>query len=202
MMSQQAKTRAIEIFKEHSGVMTTKDAVGSGVQYRTLYEMRDQGLLERVSRGRYRLSELPPLSDPDLAVVGLRIPRGVVCLISALAFHQLTTQIPHSVYIALPRGSEEPRLDHPPISIFKFSGQAFSEGIEVHEIDGINVRVYSSAKTVADCFKFRNQIGMDVAIEALKSFRSTSGFDVTELMKFARICRVDKIIRPYIEAVL
>lgn len=201
-MSEQAINRAIEIFKEHGGVMTTKAAVESDVQYRTLYEMRDQGLLERISRGRYRLAELPPLSNPDLAVVGLRIPRGVICLISALAFHELTTQVPHQVYVALPRGSEEPRVDHPPIRVFKFSGQAFSEGIEVREFDGITVRVYSPAKTVADCFKFRNQIGMDVAIEALKLYQRTSDFNVNELMKFARICRVDKIMRPYIEAIL
>jgi predicted transcriptional regulator of viral defense system len=201
-MSEQAINRAIEIFKEHGGVMTTKVAVESDVQYRTLYEMRDQGLLERISRGRYRLAELPPLSNPDLAVVGLRIPRGVICLISALAFHELTTQVPHQVYVALPRGSEEPRVDHPPIRVFKFSGQAFSEGIEVREFDGITVRVYSPAKTVADCFKFRNQIGLDVAIEALKLYQRTSDFNVNELMKFARICRVDKIMRPYIEAIL
>jgi predicted transcriptional regulator of viral defense system len=126
----------------------------------------------------------------------------VICLISALAFHELTTQVPHQVYVALPRGSEEPRVDHPPIRVFKFSGQAFSEGIEVREFDGITVRVYSPAKTVADCFKFRNQIGLDVAIEALKLYQRTSDFSVNELMKFARICRVDKIMRPYIEAIL
>lgn len=201
-MSEQAINRAIAIFREHAGVMRTKDAVESGVHYRTLYKMRDKGLLERISRGMYRLAELPPFSNPDLAVVALRVHRGVICLISALAFHELTTQVPHQVYIALPRGSEEPRIDHPPIRVFKFSDKAFSEGIEDHEIDDINVRVYRPAKTVADCFKFRNQIGMDVAIEALKLYRRTSGFDVNELMKFARICRVDMIMRPYVEAIL
>jgi len=201
-MSEQALSRALKIFEEHGGVMTTKDAVESGVHYRTLYEMRDQGFLERVSRGRYRLAELPPLSNPDLAVVSLRIPRAVICLISALAFHELTTEVPHQVYIALPRGSEEPRLDHPPIRVFKFSGPAFSEGIEDHEIDGIGLRVYGSAKTIADCFKFRNKIGMDVVIEALRLHRRTPGFDVNELMHFGRICRVESVMRPYIEAIL
>ncbi len=201
-MTEQAKAKAIEIFKKHGGIMTTRDAVESGVQYRTLYAMHNQGLVERVSRGRYRLADLPPLSDPDLAVVGLRIPKGVVCMISALAFHQLTTEIPHKVYIALPRGGEEPRIEHPPIRVFRFSGQAFSEGIEVHEIDGIKVRIYSAPKTVADCFKFRNQIGQDVALEALKDYRGTPAFDLRELMKFAGICRVEKIMTPYLEAIL
>ncbi len=201
-MSEQARSKAIEIFKSRSGVMATKQAVEAGIQYRTLYEMRDQGLLQSVSRGRYRLATLPPLSNPDLAVVGLRIQRGVVCLISALAFHSLTTQIPHYVYVALPRNAEKPRLDYPPVRIFTFSGQAFSEGIETHKIDGIDVRVYSPAKTVADCFRFRNQIGLDVALEALKQYHRSSEFNVDELMKFARICRVEKIMRPYVEAIL
>jgi len=201
-MSEQAINRALKIFKEHGGVMTTKDAVESGVHYRTLYEMRDQGFLERVSRGRYRLGDLPPLSNPDFAVVSLRIPRAVICLISALAFHELTTEVPHQVYIALPRGSEEPRLDHPPIRVFKFSGPAFDEGIEEKEIDGINVRVYGPAKTIADCFKFRNKIGMDVVVEALRLYHRTSDFDVNELMKFGKICRVERVMRPYVEAIL
>ena len=201
-MSEPAINRAIEIFKHCGGVMATKEVIDAGVQYRTLYEMRDQGLLERVSRGRYRLATLPPLSNPDLAVVGLRVPRGVICLISALAFHNLTTQVPHYIYVALPRNSEKPRLDHPPVHIFSFSGRAFSEGIETHQIDSINVRVYSPAKTVADCFRFRNQIGPDVALEGLKLYHRTSDFNVDELMKFARICRVEKIMRPYVEAIL
>ncbi len=201
-MSQKAEARATEVFKKHGGIMATKEAVESGVQYRTLYGMRDQGILERISRGRYRLAELAPLSDPDLSVVGLRIPKAVICLLSALSFHGLTTQVPHAVNIALPRGSAQPRLEHPPIRVFKFSGQALSEGIEVHDIDGISIRIYSSAKTIADCFKFRNQVGLDVALEALKMYRQTTGFDLNEVTHFARICRVEKVMRPYLEAIL
>jgi predicted transcriptional regulator of viral defense system len=202
VMSESAIKKAIEVFRQHDGVMATRQAVESGVHYRTLYEMRDQGILDRLARGRYRLAELPPLTNPDLATVALRIPRGVICLISALAFHGLTTEVPHDVYIALPRGSEEPRLGYPPIRVFKFSGQAFTEGIESHEIDSIRIRVYCPAKTIADCFKFRNKIGIDAVIEALKFYRGTRRFDVNELMEFARICRVDQVMRPYVEAVL
>jgi predicted transcriptional regulator of viral defense system len=201
-MTERARTKAVEIFKEHGGLMSTKEAIEAGIQYRTLYEMYGEGLLERVSRGRYRLAELPPIWNPDLAVVGLRIPKGAVCLISALAFHELTTQIPHWVYIALPRGAQEPRIEHPPIRFFRFSGQAYSEGVEVHEIDGIEVRIFNAPKTVADCFKFRNKTGQDVALEALKDYRRTRAFNVEELMKYARICRVEKVITPYLEAIL
>ena len=201
-MSEQAIKRAQEVFREHGGVMSTKDILQSGIHRRTLYTMRDAGLLERISRGRYRLAGLPPLSNPDLTTVALRVPRGVICLLSALSFHELTTQVPHEVYVALSRGSEEPRIDSPPVRVFKFSELAFTEGIETHEVDGVPVQVYSPAKTVADCFKFRNKIGMDVAIEALKLYRKEPGFNVEGLMHFARVCRVENIMRPYVEALL
>lgn len=201
-MSEQAIKRAQETFREHGGVMATKEAIESGIHRRTLYAMRDTGILETISRGRYRLAELPPLSNPDLTTVALRVPRGVICLLSALSFHELTTQVPHEVYIALPRGSEEPRIDSPPVRIFKFSERAFAEGIKTHEVDGIPVKAYSPAKTVADCFKFRNKLGMDVAMEALRLYRKTSSFDIGELMHFAKICRVENVIRPYVEALL
>jgi|SRR5450756_406800 len=201
-MSEAAVQMAKRIFREHGGIMATKEAIEAGIHRRTLYAMRDEGLLERVSRGRYRLAELPPLSNPDLATVALRVPKGVICLLSALAFHELTTQIPHEVYIALARGSEEPRIEIPPVRVFKFSGRAFTEGVEDHEVDGIKMRIYGPAKTISDCFKFRNKLGMDVALEALKLYQKTTRFDVNELMYFARVCRVENVIRPYVEAIL
>ena len=201
-MSKSAVQRARRTFHEHNVLMATKETLEAGIQSRTLYAMRDEGLLERVSRGRYRLAELPPLSNPDLATVALRVPKGVICLLSALAFHELTTQIPHEVYVALARGSEEPRIENPPVRIFKFSGKAFTEGVEDHEVDGIKVRIYGPAKTIADCFKFRNKLGMDVALEALKLHQKTTRFDVNELMYFARVCQVENVIRPYVEAML
>lgn len=201
-MSEQSFQKAKNIFREHGGVLSTKKALESGIHPRTLYAMRDEGVLEMVSRGRYRLAELPPLYNLDLATIALRVPKGVICLVSALDFHQLTTEIPHEVHVALERGSEEPRIEWPPIRVFKFSGRAFSEGIDVHELDGIPVHMYCPAKTIADCFKFRNKIGLDVAIEALKSYQKTSNFSVRELMHFARVCRVENVMRPYVEALL
>ncbi|MCK4410177.1 MAG: transcriptional regulator, partial [Candidatus Eisenbacteria sp.] len=134
--------------------------------------------------------------------VATRIPRGVICLISALSFHELTTQIPHEVHVALASGSEEPRLDHLPIRTYRFTGQSFSEGVETHEVDGVVVRIYSPEKTLADCFKFRNRIGLDTAVEALRSYRERGSIRVDELMRYASICRVKKVIQPYLEAIL
>jgi predicted transcriptional regulator of viral defense system len=155
-----------------------------------------------ISRGLYRLADMAPLSDPDLVVVALRAPRAVVCLISALALHELTTQIPSWVYVALPRGAARPALDHPPLRIFWFSGDAYSAGVEVRRVDDAEVRLYNSAKTIADCFKYRNKIGLDVALEALRLYRKRRDFDVDALLHYARICRVARVMRPYVEALL
>jgi predicted transcriptional regulator of viral defense system len=164
--------------------------------------MRDSGALEVVSRGVYRLADSPLLGNPDLVTVATRVPSGVICLISALAFHELTTQIPHEVHVALPRGAEEPRLDHPPIKTYRFTGEAFTEGVETHELDGISVCVYSPEKTLADCFKFRNKVGLDTAVEAVRFYRERRSVKGDDIMRYATICRVQKIIRPYLEALL
>ena len=164
--------------------------------------MRDAGSIEMVSRGVYRLAGSEPLGNPDLVTVATRIRSGVICLISALAFHEITTQIPHDVHVALQRGPEEPRLDHPPIKTYRFTGQAFTAGVETHELDGVSVRIYSPEKTLADCFKFRNRIGLDTAVEAVRFYRERRNVNVDALMHHAAICRVEKIIRPYLEAIL
>ena len=193
---------AEEIFKRNGGMMSTKEAISAGIHPRTLYLMRDSGVVEQVSRGIFRLSSLPPLSNPDLVTVNTRIPKGVVCLISALAFHDLTVEIPHEVHIALEPGTERPRIDYPPVRVFWFSGKAYSEGIERHNLDGVKVPIYSAAKTIADCCKFRNKIGLDVALDALKMYRNRSDFDLRELLEYARIRRVEKTMTPYLETLL
>lgn len=176
------------------------EAMAAGINRYALYSMRDKGTIEQVSRGIFRLSNLPPISNPDLVIVALRAPKAVVCLISALSYHKITTQIPHEISIALERGSITPRIDHPPIAVYRFSKEAYSSGVEVHEVDGTSVRVYSQEKTLADCFKFRNKVGMDVVLEALKLYKERKRFKVDELIKYARACRVEKIMRPYLEA--
>lgn len=195
-------TEALEAFREHGGILRTGEALDLGIHQRTLYALRDEGLLERLDRGLYRLADMPPLSDPDLVTVARKIPDGVICLISALHFHDITTQIPHVVSIAVRRGKEPPRLEYPPTKIYPFSGHAFTDGVETHSIDATHVRVYSPEKTIADCFKYRNKIGMDTVREAVELYRSHHKPRPRELLKFAKVCRVEKIMRPYLEALL
>ncbi len=202
----QATNKQIEsakrVFRRHGGILKTGEALDHGIHRRTLYTMRDAGILERLDRGLYRLADLPPLSDPDLVTVARKIPHGVICLISALHFHNITTQIPHAVSIAVNRGTEPPRLDFPPIQIYWFSGEAFSAGVDKQSIDNTTIRVYSAEKTLADCFKYRNKIGMDTVLEALAFYRERKKFRPRKLIQFARVCRVEKIMRPYLEASL
>lgn len=175
-------------------------ALEGGISRSALYSMRDKGLIVQVSRGLYRLAELPGSQEPDLCIVCLRYPKAVVCLVSALSFHDLTTQIPHEIYIALPRGSRAPTITTPPIRHFLFSGQAYEAGIDDHEQDGVRIRVYDREKTLADCFRFRNKIGMDVFLEALKLYKDAGNTRPGLIMDYARICGVEKAMLPYLEA--
>lgn len=192
--------RARHIFRERGGILRTREALAAGIHPRTLYALRDAGELEQLGRGIYRLAEMPPLSDPDLATVGKRVPQGVICLISALAFHELTTQIPHLVHVALPRNAWTSKLEYPPIQVYHFSPAAFNAGVEQHTIEGVEVRVYSAEKTLADCFKYRNKIGLDVALEALRAYRTRRGARFQRVLEYARVCRVENVMRPYLEA--
>jgi predicted transcriptional regulator of viral defense system len=194
--------KAVEIFRRSGGILRTAQAVREGIHPSTLYAMRDSGVLEMVSRGVYRLSDSPPLGNPDLVTVATRIPNGVICLISALSFHELTTQIPHEMHVALATGAEEPRVDFPPIRTYRFVGQSFSEGVDTHDLDGIGVRIYCAEKTLADCFKFRNRIGLDIAVEALRLYRERKTLRSDELVRYASICRMRKVMQPYLEAIL
>ena len=196
-------TNARQVFTQHGGMLRTSDAIRLGIHPRTVYALRDSGEIEQVGRGLYRLSTAPPLTSPDLVPVAIRIPRGVVCLISALAHHGLTTQVPHTIDFALPGHAQVPKIDGAPLRVFWYSEPSFSAGVDVVIIDQVPVRVYSPEKTIADCFKYRNKIGLDVAIEALRTYRELKRKpDFQTIATFARIDRVEKIIRPYLEAIL
>jgi predicted transcriptional regulator of viral defense system len=136
-----------------------------------------------------------------LAQVGKRVPAGVFCLLTALRFHDLTTQNPADVWVALPQKARTPHLDYPRLRVARFSGAALKQGIETHRIEGVEIRVYSAAKTVADCFKFRNKIGIDVAVEALRDFSRRHRGGANDLARFARICRVARVMQPYLDAI-
>ncbi len=181
-------------------MLRMSEALRAGIARRTLYAMRDSGQLEQVSRGLYRLTELSDLAYPDLVAVSRRIPNGVICLISALAFHDVTTQIPNSVDIAIERGRRKPQIEYPPVDVYHFTGDAFTQGVEQHTLDGEQVSIYGVEKSIADLFKFRNKIGLDVAMEALKNWRRRPGIKFDTLLRYSRICRVANVMRPYLEA--
>jgi predicted transcriptional regulator of viral defense system len=137
-----------------------------------------------------------------LVAVARRAPKAVVCLISALAYHGLTTQIPHEVYLAVAREAEPPRIEYPPVRVFRVGPRAFNEGVETHQLDGVPVRIYSREKTLADCFKYRAAVGLDTAVEALRAYRERGRVDAEALLRAARACRVENVMRPYLEAIL
>ena len=194
---------ARRVFAQHQGMLRTGDAVRLGIHPRTLYALRDSGEIEQVARGFYRLSAKPALTNPDLVAVALRIPRAVICLISALAHHGLTTQVPHTIDIALPGHAQIPKLGGIPLRAFWYSEPSFGAGVQLVSIDGVAVKIYSAEKSIADCFKYRNKVGLDVAVQALRTYRErASKPDVKLLSTFARVDRVERVMRPYLEAVL
>ncbi len=197
-----AEEIAKHIIRQKKGIIRTAEALKAGIHPRTLYALRDQGELEQFSRGVYRLTELPPTAEPDLLTIAVRAPHSVICLVSALSFHDITTQIPHEVSMAVIKGSKSPRIDYPPTAVYHFSEASFTTGTEEHEIDGTTIRVYNQEKTIADCFKFRNTLGMDIVLEALKLYKQRGTFKVDKLLKYATICRVKKVMQPYIEVLI
>jgi len=191
--------KAIKLFKQNHSIMRTSQSLSLGIAPKTLYKMRDEGILVRVDRGLYRLADMPPFDYPELVLVSKRFSRAVISLISALAFHGMTTRIPHQVYIALPRGTKKTVLDYPPLFIIYLSENRYLEGIEIHKLNDVPVQIYNPEKTVADCFAFRNKIGIDVATEALEQLVERSGFQAENVLNYARVNKVENVIRPYLE---
>jgi predicted transcriptional regulator of viral defense system len=194
--------RALSIFRANGGVLKTQRAMKLGIHPRTLYALRDDQLLERLDRGLYRVADGKPLENPDFVTVALKVPKGVICLISALACHRLTGQVPHAVYLAIAANDQAPALRYPPVRLFWYSKAAFEEGVTEIDMDGIMVRVFSEERTLADCFKYRNKIGIDVCVEALNLYRLRGRMKLDRLEHYAKLCRVERVMRPYIEAIL
>ena len=197
-----ATERAVSLFEANGGILNTERAIRLGIHPRTLYALRDEARLERMERGLYRLADAKPLAHPDFVTVALKVPRGVICLISALAFHQMTTQVPHTVYLAIGAKDQAPVLRYPPLRLFWYSKPVFESGITETKMDGVNIRIYSPEKTLVDCFKFRNKIGIDVCVEALNLYRQRGRMRLDQIEHFAQIDRVQRVMRPYLEAVL
>ncbi len=183
------------------GVVRPVDLEARGFPRGQLYRLEAKGLVERQARGLYVARDHAYTQDHSLAQVAKRVPSAVVCLLTALRFHELTTQQPAEVWIALPEKARRPKLDYPRLRVSRFSGEAFSAGVETHRIEGVSVRIYSAAKTVADCFKYRNKVGIDVAVEALKDFSRRHRGRAGDLARFARIRRVTRVMQPYLDSI-
>src|SRR5690625_1914705 len=182
------------------GLVRSREVVARNIPRVTLTRAVRRGLLERVSHGLYGLPNRTPSAHSSLALVAKRIPGGVVCLLSALRFHDLTTQAPFEVWLAIDNKAATPKLDYPPLRLVRFSGMAFTKGVEEHIVDGVTVRITSIAKTVADCFKFRNKIGLDVALGALHEAWNASRTTSDEIWRYATINRVGNVMKPYLES--
>lgn len=190
----------LEIFKK-VGIVRPMDLKGFNVPRHHLYRLHRQGLVERTGRGMYVLKNADLTENRSVAEAGKKVPRGVVCLLSALRLHGLTTQSPFEVWMAIDRKARLPKSDSPKLRVVRYSGEALTAGVEIRRIEHVPVRVYGVAKTVADCFKYRNKIGLDVALEALRECRRERACTMDELWRYAKICRVANVMRPYLEVV-
>ncbi|MBI4744601.1 MAG: type IV toxin-antitoxin system AbiEi family antitoxin domain-containing protein [Actinobacteria bacterium] len=194
--------KIINYFKTHSGIIRFSSIRNAGFHTDILRALEKEGKIEKVVRGIYKLSHHDVGSHPDLVIASMQTPKGIICLLSALAFHEATNEIPRYVDIAISPRAHANRIKYPPVKFYRFAPMAWEAGIEEHEISGHKVRIYSLAKTVADCFKFRNKIGIDVAREALKIAVIEKHVKPKEIMYYAKICRVDSVIKPMLETML
>lgn len=199
-MENRTETKLVVKLMKAAGTMRARELTSCGIHPMTLRRLVERGVIERDGRGLYRLAGVEVSENFSLIQAAKRIPKGVICLLSALRFHGLTTQKPFEVWMAIERGARRPVADVPPLRVHFFSGEAFTAGIEEHIIDSVPLRVYNPAKTVADCFKFRYKIGVDVAVEALRDALRQRRTSVDEIWHYAEICRVARVIYPYLEA--
>lgn len=199
MMAHSHKDKVIALAQER-GVLRPRDLDAIGVPRVYLKRLCDDKVLTRVGRGLYVSTDSEPTENASLAETFRRVPHGIVCLLSALRFHRLTTQAPFEVWLAIDYKARLPKVDYPALRIVRFSGKALTFGVEEHTIENVPVRVYSPAKTVADCFKYRNKIGLDVAVEALRDCWTQKKATMDELWEAAKVCRMSNVMRPYMES--
>lgn len=194
-----SEQRVLDLVRDR-GVVRLRDITSDGLHPEHLRRLVAKGHLTRLARGVYAPSDFEPTENHGLAQAAIRVPDAVVCLLSALQFHELTTQLPRKVWVAIHPKAREPNLDWPPIEVHRFSGRSFTEGWTEHELEGVPVKIFDVAKTVADCFKFRTSVGVGVAIEALRETLRDKRATVDELMRYAEVCRVKRVMKPYLEA--
>ena len=199
-MARTASQRAASLLRQ-KGLVRSSELERKGISRSELKRLNERGVVERVARGVYALPGAVLTEHHSLAEASRLVPGGVICLLTALRFHGLTTQNPFEVWMAIEAKAWRPKRAGLKLRIVHFSGRSFREGVDEHNIAGVRIRVYSAAKTVADCFKFRNKIGIDVAVEALKDFSRLHRDGANELARFARICRVSRVMQPYLDAI-
>ncbi len=194
-------TQRVLDLASQKGLLSASDLGAIDAPRVVLTRLTATGRLEKIGRGLYRLPDSQGSEHESLFTVAIKVPQAVFCLLTALQFHELTTQLPRQVWIAMPRGSHTPRIDYPPIRMVQFTDDAYTAGVEEAQRDGVTLRVYCAAKTVADCFKHRNKIGLDVALEALKDARAHGKASIDDIWRYAKICRVANVMHPYLESV-
>ena len=199
-MAKTSPTDRVIALARRRGVIRTRDLTHRGIAPVYLRRLEKEGILVRSARGLYRLADSDVTEHHDIAAAAKRVPHGVVCLLSALSFHGLTTQLPVEVWLAIDRAARHPKTEWPPLRVVRMSGRALTEGVESRRIEGVRVRVFNVAKTIADCFKYRNKIGLDVALEALREVWRGQRVTMDDLTRYARICRVSRVMRPYLES--
>jgi predicted transcriptional regulator of viral defense system len=196
------RTQQVLQLADEIGIIRPRDLQVRGIPRVYLQRLYERGLLQRSGRGIYFRMDANITEHHTLAEACKRVPHGIICLLSALRFHNLTTQNAHLVWIAIGNNTHQPRLDYPQLRVVRYSGTALTAGVEDHKIDGATIRVYNAAKTVADCFKFRHKIGLDVAIEALRDYSRAHLGSMDDLWRYAEICRVARVMRPYLKSLV
>jgi predicted transcriptional regulator of viral defense system len=203
-MRNSTKEKLVRAARKHNGIFSANDVVQEGLSVKTLYNLCDSNEVISISRGLFQLVDSgdTEVATPDYAAIKKRVPKGVICLISALYYYGLTTEIPRKIYLAIDRNAHIPSIDYPPTSIFRMSSKSFSTGVETGEIGAVKINIFSEEKSIADCFKYRNKIGLDTAIEALKNYCSRRNTNPAGILEMSRVCRVEAVIKPYLEALV
>jgi predicted transcriptional regulator of viral defense system len=194
--------KALEIFRDHHGILRSSEAQNLGIHPETINRMLERELITKEEKGLYKLAEKQIETDPDIINIAKLVPKAVFCLLTALSFHDMTREIPRRVYVALPFGYKAPDISHPPLEVVNLSQKPYEAGIENHILSGVTVPVYNEAKTVTDCFKFRRKIGESIAIEALKEYLKRDDHDIQLLLEYAKINRIKSRIEPYLRALV
>lgn len=191
-----------KVFKKHNGFARTNDILAAGIHRRDIKRMRDEGRIIRVKRGLYRLSEIPLVSNQGYIDLARAVPEGVICLLSALSYHELTTFNQSVISMALCRGRRRPKIEYPPVEFYYFSTKQFKAGVDEIKIKGHKISIYCPEKTICDCFRYRNKLGLDIAKEGLSEYLKLKGRNLERLFEYAEICRVKKLMEIWVNAMI